>query len=155
MGSEELIANLFRIAQTEAKLKRDNVKGEGEANETHYSIGKIVRNAIVEAGRNNAGKFANSWKKFKTIRKGKKEYLEKIIFGTRIYYLYLEILVIEVINMTSKELLYVEDALEHEKFMKTCSQKTSGQLQDPMLSSYVSELTQKHSELHNKFLNLL
>ena len=28
--------------------------------------------------------------------------------------------------MTSKELLYVEDALGHECFMKTCSKKTDG-----------------------------
>ena len=29
MGSEELGANLFRITQTEAKLKKDNVDNEG------------------------------------------------------------------------------------------------------------------------------
>ncbi len=57
--------------------------------------------------------------------------------------------------MTSKELLYVEDALGHEKFMKCCSQKTSGKLSDPILSSYVSELEQKHQEIYTKFLNLL
>ncbi len=57
--------------------------------------------------------------------------------------------------MTSKELLYVEDALGHEKFMKSCSIKTSSQLQDPSLSTYIGELTQKHTELYNKFLNLL
>lgn len=57
--------------------------------------------------------------------------------------------------MTSKELLYVEDALGHEQFMKTCSQKASAQLQDATLSSYVAELEQKHTELFNKFLNLL
>ena len=42
MGSEELAANLFRISQTESKLKRDNVTGEKDANETHYNIGKIL-----------------------------------------------------------------------------------------------------------------
>ncbi len=57
--------------------------------------------------------------------------------------------------MTSKELLYVEDALGHENFMKTCSKKTSSELQDPTLSSYIGELEQKHTELFNKFLNLL
>ncbi len=57
--------------------------------------------------------------------------------------------------MTSKELLYVEDALGHENFMKTCSQKTSAKLKDPTLSAYIGELEQKHSELFNKFLNLL
>lgn len=57
--------------------------------------------------------------------------------------------------MTNKELLYVEDALGHEQFMKCCSKKTSVQLQDATLSQYVSELEQKHCELFNKFLNLL
>lgn len=40
MGSEELAANLFRITQTEAKLKKDNIEGESEANKTHYNIDK-------------------------------------------------------------------------------------------------------------------
>ena len=57
--------------------------------------------------------------------------------------------------MTSKELLYVEDALDHETFMKTCSQQTAGKLQDTTLSAYVAELAQKHNELFNKFLGLL
>ncbi len=57
--------------------------------------------------------------------------------------------------MTCKELLYIEDALGHEKFMKSCCPKTSSKLQDVTLSSYISELGQKHTELYNKFLNLL
>ncbi len=57
--------------------------------------------------------------------------------------------------MTSKELLYVEDALGHENFMKSCSAKTSAKLTDPTLSAYIKELEQKHTELFNKFLNLL
>lgn len=58
-------------------------------------------------------------------------------------------------NMTSKELLYVEDALSHEIFMKSCAQKVSNELQDTTLSAYMAELTQKHSELFNTFFNLL
>ena len=54
--------------------------------------------------------------------------------------------------MTEKELLYVEDALGHEKFMKSCSQKTSKQLTDFTLSSYIGELEQKHDEIFKKFL---
>ena len=57
--------------------------------------------------------------------------------------------------MTSKELLYVEDALGHECFMKTCSNKTSSQITDITLSTYIKELEQKHTDLFNKFLNLL
>ena len=50
MGSEELADNLFRIVQTEAKLKNDNVKGEGNANIAHYEVGKKIRNTIKELG---------------------------------------------------------------------------------------------------------
>ncbi len=57
--------------------------------------------------------------------------------------------------MTSKELLYVEDALGHEKFMKSCSAKTSASLSDITLSSYIGELEKKHTELFDKFLKLL
>lgn len=38
MGSDELIANLFRISQTEQKLKKDNIQTEKEANETHHNV---------------------------------------------------------------------------------------------------------------------
>ncbi len=50
MGSEELAANLFRITQTESRLKRDKVNTEKKACDTHNKIGKIVRKAIKEAG---------------------------------------------------------------------------------------------------------
>ena len=50
MGSTELIANLFRISQTEEKLIRDNVKTEKEANKTHYKVGAKVRKTIKELG---------------------------------------------------------------------------------------------------------
>ncbi len=50
MGSDELIANLFRISQTEQKLKKDNIKTEKEANETHYTIGKNIREVIAKNG---------------------------------------------------------------------------------------------------------
>ena len=57
--------------------------------------------------------------------------------------------------MTNNELLYIEDALGHESYMKTCSKKTATQLTDPTLATYISELEKKHMELYNKFLNLL
>ena len=50
MCSEELIANLFRISQTESKLKRDNVSSETKANETHYIVGKNIRETILKNG---------------------------------------------------------------------------------------------------------
>ena len=50
MGSEELVANLFRISQTESKLKKDNVKTEVCANKTHYEVGKEIRKTIKKLG---------------------------------------------------------------------------------------------------------
>ncbi len=57
--------------------------------------------------------------------------------------------------MTSKELLYVEDALGHEKFMQSSSKITANQLADQTLSNYLKELEQTHTELYNSFFNLL
>lgn len=50
MGSEELAANLFRITQTESKLKKDNIYGEEEENQTHYNIEKNIREVIAKNG---------------------------------------------------------------------------------------------------------
>ncbi len=50
MGSDELIANLFRISQTEQKLKKDNIQGDGKVKETHYEVGQEVRNTINRLG---------------------------------------------------------------------------------------------------------
>lgn len=50
MGYEELAANLFRATQTEAKLKRENIKGKDNANQTHYDVGKEVRDTIKRLG---------------------------------------------------------------------------------------------------------
>jgi len=50
MGSTELAANLFRATQTEEKLRRDNIKGKQKANQTHYEVGKKVRQTIKELG---------------------------------------------------------------------------------------------------------
>ena len=50
MGSEELADNIFRIAQTDAKLKRDNVDNEYTANSVHYEVGREVRNSIKRLG---------------------------------------------------------------------------------------------------------
>ena len=50
MGSTELIANLFRISQTEEKLRKDQIKGAKKATETHYAVGREVRSAIEKIG---------------------------------------------------------------------------------------------------------
>ena len=50
MGSTELAANYFRITQTEDKLRKENIKGETNANLTHYDVGKKIRKAIADIG---------------------------------------------------------------------------------------------------------
>ena len=46
MGSTELIANLFRISQTEEKLRKDQVSTSDAATAVHYAVGNEVREAI-------------------------------------------------------------------------------------------------------------
>ena len=50
MGSTELIANLFRISQTEEKLRKDAVDNAKDATSTHYAVGREVRTAIEKIG---------------------------------------------------------------------------------------------------------
>jgi len=50
MGSTELAANLFRITQTEEKLKREDVDNASEANKVHNNVGREVRDAIKRVG---------------------------------------------------------------------------------------------------------
>ena len=78
MGSEELADNLFRIVQTEAKLKKDKIKGEMNANKTHYKIGRIVRNAIKEAGGTMPEDLPTPEKSLKELEKeNKKKFINK------------------------------------------------------------------------------
>ena len=50
MGSTELAANLFRATQTDEKLRRENIQGKENANNTHHEVGKKVRQTIEELG---------------------------------------------------------------------------------------------------------
>ena len=78
IGSEELAANLFRITQTESKLKRENIQGETKANSAHFEVGNIVRKAIIEAGGTLPEKFPTPKKSLKEL---KKEQLKEIKGG--------------------------------------------------------------------------
>ncbi len=77
MGSEELAANLFRITQTESRLRRDNIQGENEANRTHNRIGKIVRNAIKKAGGTMPEELPTPPKSLKQLEKESKKSLNR------------------------------------------------------------------------------
>lgn len=48
MGKEELAANLFRVTQTESKLRNDGVKGQSNAEYTAEQVGLKVRNTMIE-----------------------------------------------------------------------------------------------------------
>lgn len=79
MGSTELIANLFRISQTEERLKKDNVNTEKEACDTHNKIGKIVRKAIKEAGGTKPEDLPTPKKSLKQLEKENSKSLRKKI----------------------------------------------------------------------------
>lgn len=57
--------------------------------------------------------------------------------------------------MTNKELLYVEDALGHAKFLSTSAKNASKKLLDVPFSNYMKELENTHNQILNDFLNLL
>ena len=72
MGSEELGANVFRITQTEAKLKKDKISGETEANATHFKVGNAIRNTIKELGGTMPEELPTPEKSIKQIEKEQK-----------------------------------------------------------------------------------
>ncbi len=57
--------------------------------------------------------------------------------------------------MTPKELLYVEDALGHQKQMKCCFNDLANQLQDQELKTFVQGLATKHQDNYSRFYSLL
>ena len=79
MGTDELIANLFRISQTEQKLRRDNIKGEKEANNTHYTIGKNIREVIEKNGGTMPEELPTPEKSLKQLEKENKKMLKNKI----------------------------------------------------------------------------
>jgi len=50
MGKDEMAAHLFRITQTEAKIRRDNIQGQDQVERAAKSVGKEVRNAMINIG---------------------------------------------------------------------------------------------------------
>ena len=76
MGSTELIANLFRISQTEEKLIRDNVQTEKDANRTHYKVGAKVRKTIKELGGTMPEDLPTPPKSLKQLEKEKNKQLK-------------------------------------------------------------------------------
>ena len=48
MGKEELAANLFRVTQTEAKLRNENIKGQRSSERAAESVGQTVRKTMID-----------------------------------------------------------------------------------------------------------
>lgn len=75
MGSDELIANLFRISQTNQKLKKDNINSEKVACDTHFEVGRKVRKAIEDIGGTVPEKLPKPEKSLKELEKENKNKL--------------------------------------------------------------------------------
>ncbi len=73
MTEDELVANLFRINQTKQKLIKDKIKGERKAKETHYEVGKKVREAIAEIGGTMPEEMPTPNKSLKELEKENKQ----------------------------------------------------------------------------------
>ncbi|MFA9464089.1 MAG: DNA damage-inducible protein D [Velocimicrobium sp.] len=76
MGYEELAANLFRATQAEAKLRRENISGKENANQTHYDVGKEVRNTINRLGGTMPENLQTPKKSIKQIEHQQKKTIE-------------------------------------------------------------------------------
>jgi DNA-damage-inducible protein D len=48
MGKDELAANLFRITQTELKIKQDNIKGQSSLENAAETVGRKVRKTMLD-----------------------------------------------------------------------------------------------------------
>lgn len=75
MGTTELAANLFRATQTEDKLRRDSISGRTAANQTHFEVGKKVRQTIAELG----GTMPEDLPTYESIKKVEKRLKKKQI----------------------------------------------------------------------------
>jgi len=79
MNEDELVANLFRINQTKQKLLKDNVKGDKEAKDVHYEVGKKVRKAIADIGGTMPEEMPTPKKSLKELEREKKKLENKMI----------------------------------------------------------------------------
>ncbi|MCI8577192.1 MAG: hypothetical protein HFG64_06705 [Lachnospiraceae bacterium] len=56
--------------------------------------------------------------------------------------------------MSPKELSYIDDALGHEKFLKTQCQEAAKNLQDAELKNFVEQISTKHQQIFDSFYHL-
>lgn len=73
MGKDELAANLFRITQTELKIKQENIRGQTSLENAAETVGKKVRNTMLEISGIAPEKLTSA----EDIKKVKKELKDK------------------------------------------------------------------------------
>lgn len=76
-GTTELAANLFRITQTDAKINKENIKGQTAASQTHFMVGGKVRQTIKDIGGTLPEKL-DPEKHIKTLKSKKKKVLKSV-----------------------------------------------------------------------------
>ncbi len=79
MGSTELAANLFRATQTDEKLRKENIAGKEAANQTHYEVGRKVRQTIADLGGTMPEDLPTPDKSIKQIEKEQKKIAQDVI----------------------------------------------------------------------------
>ncbi|MCM1285827.1 MAG: hypothetical protein NC213_05365 [Acetobacter sp.] len=57
--------------------------------------------------------------------------------------------------MTTKELLYIEDALGHEQYFQTKCCEVEQHIQDQELKSAIEQMKSKHQQIYQNFYTLL
>jgi len=57
--------------------------------------------------------------------------------------------------MSPKELMYIQDALSHETFLKTQCQQAAQALQNPELRNFVNQLATQHDQIFQKLYQLM
>ncbi len=57
--------------------------------------------------------------------------------------------------MTDKELLYLEDALEHEQYFQTKFNETASKIKDGELKNSVEDIKNKHQQIYQNLFTLL
>lgn len=78
MGRTELAANLFRVTQTEERIKSKGIQGQANLEQTHFQVGKEVREIIQK----NVGKSPENLpqeKQLPEVKKGLKEGYKKML----------------------------------------------------------------------------
>lgn len=75
MCSDELIINLFRISQTEQKIRNNNITAEKEANKAHYDMGRDIREFIAKQNGTMPEDLSTPKKSVKELEKGNRRKL--------------------------------------------------------------------------------